>query len=848
MTSFLFNHFDKLKACVLQKAGYEDISPADCKFVSAAIYKVTGKQISETTLKRIYGFAYSKFKPSLFTLNAMSKYCGFCGWEDFCANNDKGGKVTDTVNVCWENIKISAEKITNFTLQVLKNKSGIPYNQTIKRKFIDDHLDAFAADDYVATALVAPAGYGKTLALCHWIEERMTFNRVGNNNDIVLFFSSSVLINVFVSGKDINEWILSLIGYGMDNDFLSLLEANRQNEGKFYLIIDGLDEHMFKNDQFHLLFNQIMDVLSFYSQHESFKLILTMRTATWINYRHEMDNFTDKWFMGFKVDNADTNVPLFNVNEIRSLCTNINPSIQNFIGIEVAENFNHPLYFQFYYKQHKDDFSLNNVDHVCIYELISIFILNKIYLGAHSTEKTLIVKALVEAMDLENEKFEVHKFKVYDMIKTYNAAYNDLLGIGFIREVNKSVDMQFHSVVQFSNENFLNYSIARFLLFKHNNLFNKDLITEINTLFKGSRKVQILKWCTLYAIKNGQQDSFNLMAETNLMPREKSELIIFLGDMFEKACLSVNKAESMVQYFNQDCSDELFNYFFGFEFINGDHKKTLRTLLKFGLTDEKKILIHTSLAMIAYKQLDSAGLEEELKILRTFPSEKLRAMIINPLNCLEACSHYFKHGIVRRETMAELTKFYFNPPEDQILAEAGSANETYFLLSIYTLTICNAPAKVVRMINALGNINKKTPCLSPGFVFLTGTMTAEAHISLREFEKAKLIYEQLSSQYQQNGASLTSFIQTSFYALSVKIEIIRLKADTSAYTRLITNLSGETDFKLIRLQALFFILDNSDLIPGNESFLKTIRYEFTKMIRAGSFSEAIFRDSVTTGA
>ena len=142
MTSFLFNHFDKLKECVLSKAGYEDISPADCKFVSAAIYKVTSKQISETTLKRIYGFAYSKFKPSLFTLNAMSKYCGFCGWEDFCANNDKGGKDADTVNVCWENIKISAEKITNFTLQVLKNKSGIPYNQTIKRKFIDDHIDA----------------------------------------------------------------------------------------------------------------------------------------------------------------------------------------------------------------------------------------------------------------------------------------------------------------------------------------------------------------------------------------------------------------------------------------------------------------------------------------------------------------------------------------------------------------------------------------------------------------------------------------------------------------------------------------------------------------------------------
>ncbi|HEY0244209.1 MAG TPA: hypothetical protein VGC01_01490, partial [Mucilaginibacter sp.] len=495
MTLFNLKQFEKLKGDVLHRAWYHDISPADCKALSIAIFRLTNMLISETTLKRVYGFAYSKFKPSLFTLNAMARYCDYTGWADFCDHNEPNTKDAKTIDVCWENIKNSAHKITGFTLQVLKNRSGIPYNQTIKRKFITDHFEAFLSRDYIATSLIAPAGYGKTLALCHWVEERLEQNDNGNSNDIILFFSSNALINIFLSGKDINEWMLSLLGYGTDTDFSTLLEADKKHDGNFYLIVDGLDEHTFKNEQFELLFEQILNIFSFYQLHSSFKLILSMRTSTWINHRHKIENFNDKWFDGFVTANDECiNVPLFNINEIRNLCTNINPATQNFIGIEVAENFNHPLYFQFYYQQHKHNFSLSNVDHVCIYELQSIFILNKVYLGPHAAEKTLIIKELVEAMDLSAQNFDVHKYVLSDTIRKYNAAYNDLLGIGFIREVNNSSNMRYNAVIQFCNDSFLNYSIARTLLFKHGNLFNLDMINELNSLFDSERKLQLLKW------------------------------------------------------------------------------------------------------------------------------------------------------------------------------------------------------------------------------------------------------------------------------------------------------------------------------------------------------------------
>ena len=191
MTIFLPQYFELLKTTVLTQSGLTSVTPCDCRTVSVLIFNKTKQSLSETTLKRVYGFAFSKFKPSLFTIDVMAKYCGYAGWDDFCEKQEEHVINTTDSNTNWETLKQHADKITNFTLQALKNKAGIPYNLTIKRQFINCHFDEFLKDDYTATALCAPAGYGKTLALCHWIEDKLAAGARGENNDIILFFSSS---------------------------------------------------------------------------------------------------------------------------------------------------------------------------------------------------------------------------------------------------------------------------------------------------------------------------------------------------------------------------------------------------------------------------------------------------------------------------------------------------------------------------------------------------------------------------------------------------------------------------------------------------------------------------------
>ncbi|RYE50798.1 MAG: NACHT domain-containing protein, partial [Sphingobacteriales bacterium] len=330
---------------------------------------------------------------------------------------------------------------------------------------MDEHFESFLDEAANATVIIAPAGYGKTLALCHWVEHRLETNALNHTNDVILFFSSSALINVFLSGRDINEWLLTLLGYSTEEDMTWLLNERANNPDKLFLIIDGFDDHMFKPDQFRMLLNQLNDALALYRDHPSFKLVLTMRLSSWINYKHEFDNGENSWFMGFpKNGHPLINVPLFNTDEINRLSIKINPT-QGAVTInDAVARFNHPLYFQFYYKEHKENFCLDDIDHVCIFDLISTFILNKIYLGANSADKAMLLKELVDEMNFTNKQYTVTKAKANPIIKKYHAAYNDLLNVGFLREQNKSSGFEHNILIEFSNNDFLEYTIAKKLL------------------------------------------------------------------------------------------------------------------------------------------------------------------------------------------------------------------------------------------------------------------------------------------------------------------------------------------------------------------------------------------------
>lgn len=785
----------------------------------------------------------------MFTINVMAKYCGYNGWDDFCASQTKEQSTQNRDdNGDWDSLKKNANKITSFTLQALKNKTGIPYNQTIRRQFIDSHIDAFLTGDYAATVLCAPSGYGKTVGLCHWIEDHIANQAEKGTDDIILFFSSSALMNVFLSGRDLNSWILGLLGYTTEGDLLSLADLEQPKGGNFYLIIDGLDEHAYKPEQFQLLINQLTDVFSLYKFTSWFKLILTMRTATWLNNLHQLGNEQGKWFKGFigEDENLTVNVPLFSVQEVKELCLNINPNIQNFMALDLAESFNHPLYFQFYYKEHRNDFSLSNLNHVCIHELISTFILNKVYLGQHSTDKIAFLKLLVKSMDLKNAVYSAPKLAINASIKQNYNAFNDLISVGVIRELNISTGIDYQTVVEFSNNNFLQYALARCTMQDNDNLFDETLVGIINETFPQAHKLAVLKWCVIYATKTGQENSLNMLPRADLNLVEKANLLAFLCDLLDKSYSSATGADFVSQYFSKDSSDEFFDYFFGLEFICADYKKVLQTLLKFDLSSRKKVMTYTGLASIAVLELDLPEIAHYLQKLNEFPIHTLQRFPINPVKCIDALYQYMKTGLIIRDFMAEITQFYFNPDLYKGKYYAEKSNELLYSLALYVLAICKSPKKVLRFAKAVQGIYPAKLNVITPYSFFVNIGVANSYYLLKDEGEVQRIHDMIASAYRNDIMMFTPFMGSIFYALKIKKALLKGNFDSvPGYVKSLNELCNASGNKISKAFMAFTILNNANMQNLNPAFYKQLQYENNRILRECGISTDFFIDQST---
>jgi hypothetical protein len=334
-----------LRTHMLTYSGLTSVAPWNCRALSFQVMAKTKLGVSETTIKRFYGLTASRFNPSLFTLNTICKYCDFKGWDDFCKMKQAELTPADTSPPYWLDLQQNAHKITEFTLQALKYRSGIPYDLTIDRQFTAGFFDDFKNSGLIGAVIAAPAGYGKTVALCHWLDIKLSNNNAVN--DIVLFYSSTALMSVLNGGKTIDDWMHTLFGFNTHTQFETLLDSPLQ--GKFYMILDGIDEDMFKKEQFHLLLNQLAYLVAFYQQFKWFRIVLTMKASTWAKHQDQFEFGDIKWFTGCPPAGECINVPLLNTLEINALSAKITATAQHNLPAERAATFKHPVDFKYFY-------------------------------------------------------------------------------------------------------------------------------------------------------------------------------------------------------------------------------------------------------------------------------------------------------------------------------------------------------------------------------------------------------------------------------------------------------------------------------------------------------------------
>ncbi len=777
MTMYSHHHFTLLKECVLAKAGIKQLIPSECQKLSALIFSSTKKTVSETTLKRIFGFAVSKFKASPFTLQALAQYCGYEGWEAFCRQDHAAENVFAEKNT-WQSMCVQANRTTQFTLQSLKKRSGIPYNCTIGRKFMTDHLNVFLQSDQTATLFTAQAGYGKTIGLCHLVEDLLNENVYNAlNQNVVLFFSTHTINNISSDYLNLGDWFLSFLGFPSAKSLIDLFEENEVSKTSFYLIIDGFDEFRFKQEQYFSFFNQLIDIVSFYSKYSWFKIILTMRSSTWLNNKYliqEQPLLWEKWYSGFMLDeNKSTNVLPFNTDEIFELSRNLNPNLKSAIlpSAELIEKLSYPLFFQLFYQNNPDNFSISETDHFSFYQVISAFAYHKIYQGKNSMEKVLLLKTLLELIDYKNNTFAVPKILFSEQIRQYPNTYKELIANDVIKEENYSKVLVYSEHISFANSTVFEYCLAKKFYHWNNSKLDKNLIIQIEQVIgKSIIKVPIIKWIIFFVINTNDYDQFEYLRPIQLKPSQRLEVIVFTCQLLQKKLAGTNNPEKLKSYFSQLEQSESFNFFLSLQYSTPDYEKALHSLLSFNLSNKNKILIYTTLSLMNVFKLNSYqaySYKEELGKLSDVDSDDF---IVNPLICLDAIYNYLKYGIVETESLQAITHLYYNDYKLKNMHHADYIyNEVIFKLALLTFRLNDNPHKELRFISVAlkhfhnANIRENSSL----YMFYLG-FQANAYLRAGKIKNALKTQSKFLEIQNSEYSFYTPFMKVFFNMLSVR--------------------------------------------------------------------------------
>lgn len=829
--------FDTLKQQVLAKASIKAVSPSDCRFLSATISKKTGKQISDTTLKRIFGFTLCKFSPSQYTLNILAEYCGYDGWDVFCKQihiSNSCNKVNeiedDTISVISRSLNVSHKM-----LQALINRSVIPFNLTVKRELVSDHLNLFAQSSETATVLTAPAGYGKTTSLCHWVEEQLSAIS-GDNNSVLVFLSSKVL-SPHPKADSLNGWLHSLMG--LESGLAELLERDAFNGKKFYFVIDGFDKERFRPGEFELLIDNLLDLIALYRGCENFKVILTMRSANWVSLRNRLliENTLSEWFLGFMQDETqETNMQLFNAEEIKLFSDQINPLPSEVINPEIASLFSYPLFLQYYYQKHAQRFSLSHIDYFGIYDIISSYFIDKIYNTNLATEKIIIITTLLDKGKVVNGNFIIDKLKVYDRIKEFSEVYDELLSIGFIKEVNRSLEDGFAKHIEFAHKRLLAYAMARNLIYNNNGLYDEHLMESLNQEIDVAYRVPVLKWCVFNAIKAKQFHIFKSITHVRLNAAEKAYLLKFLINLIQHKYLSIHQADPFKSRFCQEYQD-VFHYFFGLEFISPEYEDVLHKLLTLDLKEASRVWVHTCLGIIGIVQLNTILIENTMAELNKVSESVLHSFQINPLLCIDAIYHYLKFGIVKKQALAHITHFYFKKPQVTSENKAYCSNHVIYLLAISTLGIADNKRKLIRFINVL---EKCTTTVNQNFVFFLNITKADSYFTLGEIDKGMQIHHELCCDYATQADAYTPYMKVCLDLVSAKM----LATTGREYeAHLVVEKTMQTSAKLKFRYIEAYILAAYLAMPGldiSSADYKEVNYKFLKLVRTAGLNPGSF--------
>lgn len=435
----------------------------------------------------------------------------FDNWQEFISNIEKE-KLECYTEDAWDNLKIRANKITSASLKSLKNKIGPRFEKFPLRSFAEKRLGDFLCSSKIATAFIAPEGYGKSTIVTQLTEKFYTGVDAIYPTDIVCLVDGSILYNL-LSLNPIANQLYNLIEYNPVTSFGVVFRSNPDLlKGRILVIIDGVDDIYSDCEKTEHFVDNLLNIISSYENIGWYKILITCSPAKWRMFTNRMQNnqlLRSLWFdVAFQdMDDAIINIPLLKRKEIVTILekNSFPQSIDDlcFNQPDILEIINNPYMLHLFLATYNHTGTIRDID------LLNQYIIDNVFSSPYSEEKYLIVKLFFALCEDGKKGNEVRKEDL-NLSSSTVTAYNELIKSGVLCEYSvNDIYLSLSTFVKFSQNILFSYYLANILLKKNalNSEFLKSIIERysntpnlccnlikyiVKILFKGE-KVDLLK-------------------------------------------------------------------------------------------------------------------------------------------------------------------------------------------------------------------------------------------------------------------------------------------------------------------------------------------------------------------
>lgn len=612
------------------------------------IKEVTGKVVSETTLKRFLGFAKKNYNFSAYTLNALCDYIGFSGWEAFKDSIEPGLTKTRSANDIWFDFHQKSREVSFISRQSIEDHSGIPFQYTVSRSSIETDFEIFMEEDYSCFGLIGVAGMGKSIQMVHLAEQFFLSENAQYKNSILWLFKRGALFDFIPHDIYLEETLYEQFGLRSEFNFIDYFRKNPDEvPGHLVLMMDGFDDYLQNTDHREKAFRQFSDLLSYLRDIKWVKLVFSLRPETWtiLNSMMQSSAFLRKsWFPGLSYQSKlNTNIVHLLPAELDKVFDQ-SPFHKNNSQRHLYALLRYPVFLTSYFQQlERNELPDSNIGDVLFFKLISYYLGDRVHRAGLDLEKWFLIKKMLGLSISDNGYSncvkEAELLSGYFDDSNHVIAYRELLQCGLLqRKQDKSRNEDKMYSVCFVDKSLYVYLLFHTVVDKEKDISIKALLTKVKKDFHDvPNKILLLKSIYWHLLERRSQDIFEPLYSDFFEVDEKAELILFIIDYIHSFPLVFSKDKIAV--FCKEVITFFANHLFYIDRLNEVYNEAIKYLLEICESDLDKMNLLTIRGILSVLSLDQRAMQSVIDQMNQIQKPAFRKKY--PVQPVEMMHHLF---------------------------------------------------------------------------------------------------------------------------------------------------------------------------------------------------------------